>query len=471
MTIRTGSPGQRRSPPTAPRGASTTSRSTPSCSPRPPRRPRRCSPPRRRTPPGCWRTMDHAGVVLVTLAVADWPERLRGRSGYLVPKPVQRTVTAASFGSQKWAHWQGGDGEVLRVSLGRDGLPVDDLDDDALVAPRRRRGRPPPRPRPAADGGPGHPLAGAVPAVPPAPPATGSPRVDAALPAGLFVTGASYRGIGVPACIAQARAHRRRRRRPPRRDDGPAIALGDVGSTDLRAAQTRRCRRWQTWRDAPVGDRGRGGASWPRRAPPTSTPTAGAGPTTTTVAADRRRRRHDVDRDDHDDDHDHVDDDDAPRRRSPTTTHRCRRCRCPIAAAAGGRLDRAARRGRLDRDPRIGLTRTMFEGIRLSTLDHGPGHWPGTAMPGELGNVVVAGHRSATTPTSATSTSWCPATRSSCRPRTGRHVYRVRVAPRSSRPTRSGSSTRPTARPPRCSPATRRARSASASSSTSNCAT
>ena len=35
----------------------------------------------------------------------------------------------------------------------------------------------------------------------------------------------------------------------------------------------------------------------------------------------------------------------------------------------------------------------MFEGIRLSTLDRGPGHWPGTAMPGELGNVVVAGHR------------------------------------------------------------------------------
>ena len=48
--------------------------------------------------------MDHAGVVIVTIAVADWPDRLRGRSGYLVPKPVQRTVTAASFGSQKWAH-------------------------------------------------------------------------------------------------------------------------------------------------------------------------------------------------------------------------------------------------------------------------------------------------------------------------------------------------------------------------------
>lgn len=35
----------------------------------------------------------------------------------------------------------------------------------------------------------------------------------------------------------------------------------------------------------------------------------------------------------------------------------------------------------------------MFEGIRLTTLDHGPGHWPGTALPGQTGNVVVAGHR------------------------------------------------------------------------------
>jgi sortase A len=35
----------------------------------------------------------------------------------------------------------------------------------------------------------------------------------------------------------------------------------------------------------------------------------------------------------------------------------------------------------------------MYEGIRLSTLDRGPGHWPGSAMPGQAGNVVVAGHR------------------------------------------------------------------------------
>ena len=43
--------------------------------------------------------------------------------------------------------------------------------------------------------------------------------------------------------------------------------------------------------------------------------------------------------------------------------------------------------------PAIGVSMTMYEGIRLSTLDRGPGHWPGTAMPGQVGNVVVAGHR------------------------------------------------------------------------------
>jgi len=43
--------------------------------------------------------------------------------------------------------------------------------------------------------------------------------------------------------------------------------------------------------------------------------------------------------------------------------------------------------------PKIGVSKSMYEGITLTTLDHGPGHWPGTAMPGQLGNVVIAGHR------------------------------------------------------------------------------
>lgn len=43
--------------------------------------------------------------------------------------------------------------------------------------------------------------------------------------------------------------------------------------------------------------------------------------------------------------------------------------------------------------PKIGLDTELEQGIRLTTLDRGPGHWPGTAMPGQVGNVVVAAHR------------------------------------------------------------------------------
>jgi sortase A len=43
--------------------------------------------------------------------------------------------------------------------------------------------------------------------------------------------------------------------------------------------------------------------------------------------------------------------------------------------------------------PRLGLDVDLREGITLTTLDKGPGHWPGTAMPGAVGNCVVAGHR------------------------------------------------------------------------------
>jgi LPXTG-site transpeptidase (sortase) family protein len=39
------------------------------------------------------------------------------------------------------------------------------------------------------------------------------------------------------------------------------------------------------------------------------------------------------------------------------------------------------------------MRQPMFEGVGLATLHYGPGHWPGTAMPGHLGNAVVAGHR------------------------------------------------------------------------------
>ncbi len=43
--------------------------------------------------------------------------------------------------------------------------------------------------------------------------------------------------------------------------------------------------------------------------------------------------------------------------------------------------------------PRIGLNTSLYEGIAIPTFDRGPGHWPGTALPGGLGNVVIGGHR------------------------------------------------------------------------------
>ena len=45
------------------------------------------------------------------------------------------------------------------------------------------------------------------------------------------------------------------------------------------------------------------------------------------------------------------------------------------------------------RIPKIGLVHRIYEGVTLTVIDQGPGHWPGSAMPGEVGNTVFAGHR------------------------------------------------------------------------------
>jgi oxygen-dependent protoporphyrinogen oxidase len=148
-----------------------------------------------------------AGVVMVGLHVA----RPVGppASGYLVPKPVQRHVTAVSLASSKWAHWQPpAGGAVLRVSLGRYGnqAPMD-LDDAAVV-------------QTAVDEVGRH-LGGALDVVahrvtrwPGAFPQYlphHSDRVAAAEAAlvrdapGVVIAGASVRGVGVPACIRQGR--------------------------------------------------------------------------------------------------------------------------------------------------------------------------------------------------------------------------------------------------------------------------
>jgi LPXTG-site transpeptidase (sortase) family protein len=43
--------------------------------------------------------------------------------------------------------------------------------------------------------------------------------------------------------------------------------------------------------------------------------------------------------------------------------------------------------------PKLGVEADLQEGVTLTAINRGPGHWPGTAGPGELGNMVVAGHR------------------------------------------------------------------------------
>lgn len=43
--------------------------------------------------------------------------------------------------------------------------------------------------------------------------------------------------------------------------------------------------------------------------------------------------------------------------------------------------------------PKIGVNERLREGVTLTVIDHGPAHWPGSAMPGQVGNAVIAGHR------------------------------------------------------------------------------
>jgi oxygen-dependent protoporphyrinogen oxidase len=148
---------------------------------------------------------EHASVIMIALTISrsQWPQHLTG-TGYLVPKPVQTGVTAVSFGSNKWAHWKTASDEmILRVSLGRDGAPMHHLDDKALLevalrdlrlhlgfdaAPTNMRftrwieSFPQYRP--------GH--ADRVEAL--------DKQLHSAAP-GVVLAGASYRGIGIPACI------------------------------------------------------------------------------------------------------------------------------------------------------------------------------------------------------------------------------------------------------------------------------
>jgi oxygen-dependent protoporphyrinogen oxidase len=154
---------------------------------------------------------DHAGVVMLTIALPGdhWPAAYATRSGYLVPKPVQKWVTATSFASSKWAHWQPKTpegGVILRISLGRDGLDLTDQPEDKLInaalsevgshvgfdlQPTEYRLTRWPAAFPQYRPGHAKRVLGIETAL-----ATDAP--------GIFVCGASYKGIGIPACVQQA---------------------------------------------------------------------------------------------------------------------------------------------------------------------------------------------------------------------------------------------------------------------------
>ncbi|HEU5004291.1 MAG TPA: class E sortase [Actinomycetota bacterium] len=43
--------------------------------------------------------------------------------------------------------------------------------------------------------------------------------------------------------------------------------------------------------------------------------------------------------------------------------------------------------------PKIGLSIIVVQGVSVADLKLGPGHYPGTPLPGQPGNVVISGHR------------------------------------------------------------------------------
>jgi oxygen-dependent protoporphyrinogen oxidase len=151
----------------------------------------------------------YASVVMVTLAFpASAPGRPLDGTGHLVPKPVQRHVTAASWASTKWAHWQRPGQVVLRASVGRHGgdhatgrdddsvlaSTLADLDEQLGITDAPTDVRLSRWPRSFPQYAPGH--LDRIAAI---------EQSLAREAPGVAVAGAAARGLGVPACIRQGR--------------------------------------------------------------------------------------------------------------------------------------------------------------------------------------------------------------------------------------------------------------------------
>jgi oxygen-dependent protoporphyrinogen oxidase len=155
-------------------------------------------------------SIDEVSVAIVRLAFADRDvSRILDGSGYLVPKPEQRHVTACSWASTKWAHWKVPGQTILRASVGRwRDTHAYELDDDDLVravlsdldVQMGIRAQPSSVDVCRWPGGfpqyhPQH--LSTIAAI---------ERALAVDAPGLVTTGAAHRGLGIPACIRQGAA-------------------------------------------------------------------------------------------------------------------------------------------------------------------------------------------------------------------------------------------------------------------------
>jgi len=150
--------------------------------------------------------IEYASVVLVTISFdATSVDHPMDGTGFLVPRGEGLLMTACSWGHRKWPHWTpDGDRVVLRVSAGRHGDErAMHLDDDELVESLLGELAPVLK------------IDGTVlewrvsrwpESFPQYPPGHGAEitRAEADLSRnlpGVTIAGASYRGVGVPACI------------------------------------------------------------------------------------------------------------------------------------------------------------------------------------------------------------------------------------------------------------------------------
>ena len=61
------------------------------------------------------------------------------------------------------------------------------------------------------------------------------------------------------------------------------------------------------------------------------------------------------------------------------------------------RVPAAPRRVGIISIPKLNVRQAILSGVTNSVFDLGVGYWPGTALPGQVGNMVLGGHRTAGT--------------------------------------------------------------------------